>query len=832
LDDKRRTDHFATAAALSRALDGTTNGRLFYRERESQQYVTVRPADANRRWLIRRLLDRQAERTIEDHWFDDALDPRPYFRLAATAYLDEQLPLSPDLRSVERHSARGHRLLRFLDERDELTVRFPASGPVVGTAEEPAVVRPLVRYRPPDPLHRNWEPARDPGSLAYWLEVPGDPASGGGPVVSRRQLNPLPDPPSEPTPVAEFLRLWGLGFGLPAPAEATTLPPVTLQTSEIGPAANPSQVILRARFRGRILERSHDLALWPVPDVVVDETPPPPGRVAVRAAPGVRARFGDSPGAVAVVLDCSGSMGARAGESRSKYDVAVDAVLEVLGRLPEGTGLSVWVFGADVPGERLTTPEDTVRRVRPLAPWRKQDHLPEIEATLRPLRPMYESPITFAALRAREELAAGPAGFTSLILLTDGLDNRWERDTRNNPTGRPVAESLRAAFDRSNVRLDVIAFSVPKEEADGVQAQFRVAEQLTPPGRFVNVAEVTKLVIPLREAVLANRQVGCVLRSASDPELEYRLTAGGPGGGDGWSPPLLSGAYQLWAGTPPLRMPDLTVRPGDNLVLRLAAQNGQLRIGREIVTDGDYGNYPPGLRKARTKDWQLAVAENRVEAGSLRLVPLLERVGSPALLEVVRPGRVWFEVSGVPAQPSGRVPAVRWRPDFNYPAAAWQVEAAGWLTSGAIAPPRPRLSVWWDDGTGVPPVTATVGATTRAAAGEVTVTGAEVRPDARGGTVLRVGVTCPPGRAFWVRPTEPGWVPVSHRFYRSVGRVVATFRTDRPVPGDVPQGFELVSVEQFKAAAARAGNALDLPGLDEPATRLPAGPRKAAGAKE
>jgi hypothetical protein len=797
-DDDGRTTRFAAATALSRALDGTTNGRLFYRERESGRYVTVRPGEANRRWLIRRLLDHQAERAIEDNWFDGATDPRPYFRGAATAYLDERLLINPDLGVEERHSARGHHLLELLGEGNEFDVRPSAVGPVVGGPQEPLAVRPAVRYRPPALPGR--PPAQYPGTLTYWLEVPADPLGRGRPLVSRRLLGALPPSP-------------------PAPATGTVLAPVALPVPDTGPAdADASRLVLRARYRGRVLDRANDLALSPVPDVVVEHLPPPPtGRVAVRAAPEVGAQFGEPPGAVAVVLDCSGSMGARIGEGPSKYDSAVDALKEVLKGLPEGTALSVWVFGADVPGQQPTTVEDTVRCIRPLAPWAGRD-LRAVETDLRGLRPMYESPIVFATLRAHEELATNPGGFASVVLLTDGVDNRWEKkDVRNNPMGRSVGETLRGAFDRSGVRLDVIAFSVPTDEAAGVQAQFRVTERLTTPGRFIDVAEVTKLVPPLREAVLANRRVRGALRSAAEPPVEYPVVAGAAGG-DGWSPRLPPGAFEFRTGIPPVRLGELTVGRGDNLVVRLTAENGRLRLGREVVTDRDFGSLPPGLRRA-TKDWQLVVAENRVEAGTLRLVPLLERLSEPDRLEVVRPARVWFEVRGGPAPP-GRVPTVRWKPDFGYPVAAWRVEAAEWLSPGGTAR-RPQLTVWWDDGTEEQFVTVKVGAVTEVAGGAVTVTRAEVRPDPRG-SVLEVAVTCPPGQAFWVRPTAPGWGPVSHRFFRGPGRVVATFRTERPAPNLPPDAFELVSVEQFKAVAARAGRSLDLPGLDEPAVHFPA----------
>jgi hypothetical protein len=808
-DDKGRTTHFSDATTLSRALDGTTNGRLIYRARASARYVTVRPGDANRRWLIRLLLDRQAVRAIEDNWFDGAPDPRPYFREAATAYLDERLPLSTDLETDERHSAHGHHLLELLGERGEFDVRPAASGPVVGAPGDPIAVRPAVRYRPPALPDRG--PARPLGALAYWLEVPADPLGHGRSLVSRRLLGPLPSPLS--------------GF-----ASAGVLPPVTLPVADTGPA-DASRVVLRARYRGRVLDRAHDLILSPVPDVVVEHLQPPPtGRVAVRAGPEVGAQFGEPLGMVAVVLDCSGSMGTRAGENQSRYDVAINALKEVLKGLPKGTGLSVWVFGADVPGEHPATVEDTVRRVRKLAPWTGQDReLAAVETELRQLRPMYESPITFATLRAREELTAGLGGFASVVVLTDGVDNCWQKDARNNPTARSVAETLRGAFDRSDVRLDVIAFSVPTEEDARVQAQFRVTERLTPPGRFVNVAEVAKLVAPLREAVLANRRIRGVLRPAAGPPAEYPVAVGGAGG-DGWSGPLAPGAYQFRTGTPPVRLGDPVVGRGDNLVLRLTAEkNGQLRLGREVVTDRDFGTLPVGVRRAATKDWQLVVAENRVGAGTLRLVTLLEKLGEPDRLAVVRPARIWFEVRGGPNPPGfaegtapapGRVPTVRWAPDFGFPVAAWRVEATEWLAPGGAAR-RPQLTAWWDDGTEGPFVTAAIGTAIDVAGGTVTVARSEVRPDPRG-DVLEIVVTCPPGQAFWVRPTADGWVPVSHQFFRGPGRVVATFRAAGPVPGRAPDEFKLESVEQFKALAARAGRSLDLPGLDEPTVQLPA----------
>ena len=60
------------------------------------------------------------------------------------------------------------------------------------------------------------------------------------------------------------------------------------------------------------------------------------------------ARFGASTGHIALVLDCSGSMGPPVGQAygpTTKYNEALAALRQVLQGVPKGATVSLWAFG-------------------------------------------------------------------------------------------------------------------------------------------------------------------------------------------------------------------------------------------------------------------------------------------------------------------------------------------------------------------------------------------------------------------------------------------------------------------------------------------------------
>src|SRR5205823_3681032 len=101
--------------------------------------------------------------------------------------------------------------------------------------------------------------------------------------------------------------------------------------------------------RGQRLTLPTPVDLFPLADNIRAVLPlPRMGSVAVRSPADVEKRFGAGNGAVAIVLDCSGSMGVLPDQpwtKNVKYAEATLALRRVLRKVPRGTRVSLWVFG-------------------------------------------------------------------------------------------------------------------------------------------------------------------------------------------------------------------------------------------------------------------------------------------------------------------------------------------------------------------------------------------------------------------------------------------------------------------------------------------------------
>jgi hypothetical protein len=128
-------------------------------------------------------------------------------------------------------------------------------------------------------------------------------------------------------------------------------------------------------FRGRKDAAPAAVERHPTPDAVAGRAPVPrPASVAVRTSRELQAKYGLGTGSVAVVLDCSGSMGRDPAVpgSRGRYQECLDVFERVLGRLPPGVTLSVWTFGQNTGATGPQLPENSInppsRRWSGLAP--------------------------------------------------------------------------------------------------------------------------------------------------------------------------------------------------------------------------------------------------------------------------------------------------------------------------------------------------------------------------------------------------------------------------------------------------------------------------------
>jgi Mg-chelatase subunit ChlD len=151
---------------------------------------------------------------------------------------------------------------------------------------------------------------------------------------------------------------------------------------------------------------------------------------------------------VAIVLDCSGSMKEHTSDGESKIDAAKKVFRDFIGRVREGLGVTLVVYGHD---QQLGC--QAVKVVRPLSKLDRQGRSELIEA-VEALNPAGKTPIALALRTAGGELAKSK-GISRLVLISDGKENC---------KGDPAAEAAKWVQSEKLSRVDVIGFDVTDEE--------------------------------------------------------------------------------------------------------------------------------------------------------------------------------------------------------------------------------------------------------------------------------------------------------------------------------------------------------------------------------
>ncbi|HEY8504361.1 MAG TPA: vWA domain-containing protein, partial [Gemmataceae bacterium] len=790
---------------LARFVDGADAGR-----------VRGDPAGSCRRAWMRPLLLNLARRTWEEHWFDVRESGDPYYRRAGRLYLDDARDMLPDggggtdpeEAALRQRVVSASGRLRLVPA----SARAAAEGFVAATTEPTLALD--FRLGPA-------EGAIVPAGTAAWE------------VVAEDGLRPAP--PAGAPPGSRGLAPVGAkeGAGL-----GVRLENLLLAGFEEDPPADPGpvekKVTVRALFRGQWVTAELPVRIYPAPEVTVNHFPRPRrASLAVRASPELLRRYGSGGGAVTIVLDCSGSMGPPEGTAPadSKFARAVNTLAEVLADVPEGTAVSLWVFGQSGGGTGpAQTPEETVRKLLPMTRW-DPGMLRPLLARLRGLRTWNESPILHCMFDALADLRRA-SGYRTMLVLTDGMDNRIDKDPEYNPGGaKDAATLLREHFAGSGVRVHVVGFEVSPEEEKKAAAQFRGLAELDPPGSFTTVKGVDRLRAALRRGLR--------------PELRYWLEtdenlpvpgvpAGGlevgTDGGDRWfSPGLPPGGYQVETQAGGRRDRGVRLGPGDRLLLGLLPADGGVAFERILYSGSDFPHRPAVERGG----WRAALLQNQRRGRGVQALVALEKTFDPAetVLQQLWPRDVWFEFD--PAGPNAARPRLKWNAAYGYPAPAWNLTTPAWPSPGGD-PAKPVVRLWWnpdqeapvasrlDRGADFRQVTDVRGVTLFVDRRPVTVEGLtveehviDVTPSTRARKkCLVVRLTWPPQEGGG--PARPGTVRVrlrgggfdgsAHWHFAAAGAATALFwRDDGEVPADAVEAVELISLDQFRRDAERRG---------------------------
>src|SRR5205807_5685306 len=255
----------------------------------------------------------------------------------------------------------------------------------------------------------------------------------------------------------------------------------------------------------------------------------------------------------------------------------------------------------------------------------------------------------------------GGDGFKNLLVLTDGMDNRFVAgDYPNDPTplhsdGDPdfnknskgnldeIPKFLREQFDGSGISVNMVLFQVPGPEKTKARKQFEEIAKFSLPGKVYETEDVNDLKTYLKQGTIQRlrwrlEKDGKLVRGAETLDIS-RI-----GGSPAWISGLEDGIYTAIVHT--FRR-DIEIRRGDFLSASLtgAGPTGT-RLVRSLLSEE--AGVAPNCR-AKVRDWQLGVLQNRfgADGAAEMLIGVENEAGrDPAggTLKQIKPDFCWFEV--------------------------------------------------------------------------------------------------------------------------------------------------------------------------------------------
>jgi hypothetical protein len=482
------------------------------------------------------------------------------------------------------------------------------------------------------------------------------------------------------------------------------------------------KVNLQGYYRGQRLIGDTVVTMDRTPQrVLTSFAPPDNAGFAVRADPSFQ-------GAIAIVLDYSGSMGARpdgsldATKPDSKFQQMLQVLPKVLADIPPGTHLSIRLYGhLDLPVNPPGAPPNSAPEEQRLRFWtpltqderiiqeviqsgpKKKDQLDNVMKKLTALLPRYYTPLVHSMKEAKaNDFPKGFTGPRTLLVLTDGADTWYGL---NDPQRRSKRE-FEEAFQDSDITVQMVVFKANASEVKIANEQFGEVVRFSTPGS-IEMAENAQALSDQLDAALrpklrlvdANGQrVRGVPRyglpaNAADASLNSLHYVSGP-----IEPGLYNG--YVFRNVQPIGFDK-----GDRLLVRLFKADNGIGFERDLLAKDK-------LWQDRTKaegGWVLGVPQVRdeltMQGRKLRLMTTVESTVGLApkdgVLKQTWPRSVWWEVA--PAVEGGPRPGtLHVSPLYGYPAPAWELLVDQWADPADPQQRRARVNVWCQ--ADVPPV--------------------------------------------------------------------------------------------------------------------------------
>lgn len=742
---------------------------------------------------ISRFLAFQAERFYHDGLWSFDENAEPYYRTVSNLLKSDSIALSQG----NLHNDAENQSFVTSDQADPMGIELIVPPQLTWTTQHQESVKIAIQ--------QNADLSQ--GFITLWARTQG----------SIRMLQPI----------ADQRACWSIGAieASDQPASLQANNPWMVTVSRNGEAvSDKSEVEIFAYFRGRKLSQSVGLNFFDQPDIQIVSQPKVKGaRVAIRSLERSQSGKGS---AVTIVLDCSGSMGAKPGEAfgpDTKYSHAVAAVDKLLDSLPTGTDLSIWAFGqATGPDKTVRQAEQSIRQVQSGVLWDAKDTQLRrriVDSISYPsLEPWNESPV-FATILAASSDLKDYDGTRSLIVITDGYDNRIANDPVANPLALTESKWLEKHFNGTGISVNVIAFRVENKDRQSTRQQLTTVERLLPPGKFVEIDQAAELAAALRQLITVTPSVNLHRVSGSGDRGEIvKLAVSNPSDNAfSWTNPLEAGLYEI-SGKASDKSTLIQVRDGDHLVLAdLTPNNPNSTRSSTNGSQGRFDLWPvmqhelQWCRQKQIGRWQLGLQplfapdSNKIEK---RLVLWASSLGES--ISVQSPRGLWIEAT----QQNKPLP-ISWKLSSEQPGAAFDI------TAQRNGGDEPEFKVWVSDQPAIPVASLRKGThfshTADLAPQQIQVSGGNVRllsasienhtvVNSRGETealpclVLRADM--PAGSIHFLRTEGLFFEGFDEQYYRELGQYtlrlwpVTAEQVDKSL-----NAVHLISIEDFKRSA-------------------------------
>jgi hypothetical protein len=647
---EEETSFLEGAERLCRLIDGAEVGR---------QTAEPGPVEELRNLRFQELLLWQARRALEDFWWGEA---RPYYSLAGLAYLT-------DARNVHTRLKDDNAVA--LEKELKLKGRLEAEG---------RTNFPLTTEQSFDLKFKLKAGERKPrGYVVTWVNL---------------------DPP-------EADRLLELDY--PKKGEREVTPAITGKSTVCkvknryqdsdwkGEPIRPRQtahVRLRGFYRGQLPGQDTRVDLYPQADTIVYQYPMPEiSRIAARGDSDIQG------GSLSIVLDYSGSMTSKTETGKTRIEHALEALEKTLPQVPEGTKVSVRIFGHKT-GKDNTEPsyEHTkIKTVRSGEIWNRKKCARLME-DLRDYKPMNATPLAEAMVQAVGDFRDSE-GSKILLVLTDGVDNMYPN--RWKPQPEKILSHLRDKFGGEGIEIKMVCFKLAQDEEKDFKAAFDGIESMDPPGKVWIVQESRKLADAVEQALRPKLRIlrkGEPVKELPRDGLPISLQ---PDQVLSWWP-LTPDDYKIMV----YKYAQLVeLRPGERFLLQLRRKGTKVVFERGLI-EKEY-NY---RAKKEHGDWRMTLLHNQLLGRMARpLLPLQLKVAledyrhldehEGGVLKQSYPAFTWFEVR---AEGHEQVPSLRVQNLGDFPAPCWSLNVPDWVAKPggvdvAKNPAVPILDVYCSD---------------------------------------------------------------------------------------------------------------------------------------